>query len=148
MTSPFAVWLLPSYHANIFMTTLFALIDPSLSVIEATYSILVYDAVYTLEEHWDTMIDAIQIGVLPDIYELGEYRPHIEVGRFDFYSFSYRRNFHSQGYFKPLPDRAQELRKIEKGAEGWLKRVWPSLTAIKTTFGCVYAAPVPKVCST
>ena len=87
MTSPFAVWLLPSYHANIFMTTLFALIDPSLSVIEATYSILVYDAVYTLEEHWDTMVDAIQIGALPDIHDLGEYRPHIEVWRFDFHNF-------------------------------------------------------------
>ena len=61
------------------MTTLFALIDPSLSVIEGTYSILVYDAVCTLEEHWDAMIDAIQIGALPDIYELGEYGPHIEV---------------------------------------------------------------------
>ena len=87
MTSPFAVWLLPSYHANIFMTTIFALIDPSLSVIESTYSILVYDAVCTLEEHWDTMIDAIQIGALPEIYELGKYRPHIEVWRLDFYNF-------------------------------------------------------------
>ena len=87
MTSPFAVWLLLSYHPNIFMTTLFALINPSLSVISSTYSTLVYDAVHTLEEHWDTMIDAIQIGALPEIYELGEYRPHIEVcqWRLDFY---------------------------------------------------------------
>jgi len=68
----------------VFMTTLFALIDPSLSVIESTYSTLVHDAIYA---HLDTMIDAIQIGALPEIYELGEYRPHIKVWRFDFYKF-------------------------------------------------------------
>jgi len=81
MTSPFAVWLLPSYHANTFMTALFALVDPSLSIIKSAFSTYVYDGVRTLEEHWDTMINAIQIGALPDIYDLGEYRSHIEVRR-------------------------------------------------------------------
>jgi hypothetical protein len=79
MTSPFAVMLLPSYNANIFMVTLFALVDPSLSVIQAAFSTSIYDIVRTLEEHWDRMIDAIQIGALPDIDDLGEYRPYIEV---------------------------------------------------------------------
>ena len=55
---------------------LFALIDPSLSVMQAAFSTTMYDAVRTLEEHWDTMIDAIQIGALPDIDDLGEYRSH------------------------------------------------------------------------
>ena len=85
MTSPFAVMLLPSYNANIFMVTLFALIDPSLSVIQAAFSTSIYDIVRTLEEHWDTMIDAIQIGALPDIDDLGEYRPYIEVWRLLFF---------------------------------------------------------------
>ena len=79
VTSPFAVWLLPSYHANLFMTTLFALVDPSLVVMYSTFSTLIYDAVRTIEGHWDAMVDAIQLGVLPDIYDLGQYRPHIEV---------------------------------------------------------------------
>jgi len=79
MTSPFAVMLLPSYNANIFMATLFALIDPSLSVMQAIFSTSIYDAIRTLEEHWDTMIDAIQMGVLPDMYDLGEYQSYIEV---------------------------------------------------------------------
>ena len=79
MTSPFAVMLLPSYKANIFMAILFALIDPSLSVMQSAYSTTIYDAVCTLEEHWDTMIDAIQIGSLPDMYYLGKYQSHIEV---------------------------------------------------------------------
>lgn len=71
--------LLPSYNANIFMATLFALIDPSLSVMQAIFSTSIYDAIRTLEEHWDTMIDAIQMGVLPDMYDLGEYQSYIEV---------------------------------------------------------------------
>jgi hypothetical protein len=50
-----------------------------------------------------------------------------------------------QKYFKPNPDRAEELRKIEKGQEGWLKKVWPSLTVINAAFGGMYAASVPKV---
>ena len=79
MTSPFSVWLLPSYHANIFMTVLFALIDPSLTTIRSGFSTYVYDAVRTLEEHWDTMINAIEMGALPDTYDLGEYQTHIEV---------------------------------------------------------------------
>jgi hypothetical protein len=87
VTSPFAVWLLPSYHANIFMTTLFALIDPSLSAMDTTFSTFVYDAVRTLEEHWERMIDAIQVGALPDIHDLGEYRSHIEVWRLRFLNF-------------------------------------------------------------
>ena len=79
MTSPFAVTLLPSDDANIFMVTLFALIDRSLSVMHANFAVLIYDMVYTLGENWDTMIDAIQTGALPDIFDLGEYRPYIEV---------------------------------------------------------------------
>ena len=66
------------------MTALFALIDPSLSMIESAFSTYVYDGVRTLEEHWDTMINAIQIGTLPDIYDLGEYQTHIEVWRCGF----------------------------------------------------------------
>jgi hypothetical protein len=63
------------------MTALFALIDPSLSMIRSGFSTYVYDAVRTLEEHWDLMINAIQMGALPDICDLGEYRSHIEVRR-------------------------------------------------------------------
>ena len=78
MTSPFAVWLLPAYDVNIFMTVLFELTDPSLSIIKSAFATYVYDGVRTLEEHWNTMINAIQIGTLPDIYDLSEYRSHIK----------------------------------------------------------------------
>jgi hypothetical protein len=74
------------------MTALFALIDPSLSIIESAFSTYVYDGVRTLEEHWDTMLNAIKIGALPNIHDLGEYRSHIEVWRLRFLNlFSLRR---------------------------------------------------------
>jgi hypothetical protein len=52
------------------MTALFALIYPSLLMIESAFSTYVYDGVRTLEGHWDTMLNAIQIGALPDIHHL------------------------------------------------------------------------------
>ncbi|KIM36506.1 hypothetical protein M413DRAFT_78132 [Hebeloma cylindrosporum] len=119
--------LLPSYKANTFMTTLFALFDRSLSVFQSAYSTSIYDVVRTLEEHWDTMIDAIHIGSLPELYDLGKYRTHIEE------------------HFKPYPDRAQELRMIEKGGEGWLKKVWPCLRVVNATFSGTYAALFPTL---
>ena len=66
------------------MTALFALIDPSLSTIESAFSTYIYDGVRTIEEHWDAMINAIQLGVLPDTYDLGEFRSHIDVWSFLF----------------------------------------------------------------
>ena len=50
-------------------------------MIRSGFSTYVYDAVRILEEHWDLMINAIQMGALPDICDLGEYRTHIEVRR-------------------------------------------------------------------
>ena len=71
MTSRFAVWLLPSYHANIFMTALFALIDPSLSVIKSAFSTYVYDGIRTLEEHWDAMFKSEPCLILTTSINIG-----------------------------------------------------------------------------
>jgi len=85
MASPFVVMLLPSSNIYTFMATLFALIGPSLSVMQAAFSTSIYDVVRTLEQHWDIMMDAIQLGALPDIYDLSGYRSHIEVWRLLFF---------------------------------------------------------------
>jgi hypothetical protein len=50
-----------------------------------------------------------------------------------------------QKYIKVNPSRADELRAIEKGQEGWLKKVWPSLAIIRVTLSGPYAACLPKV---
>jgi len=62
------------------MTMFFAVLDPALVFMRATYTSVFYDAVLILEEHWDTVIDAVEIGTIPDVYDLDYCRPYLEVG--------------------------------------------------------------------
>lgn len=48
---------------------------------------------------------------------------------------------------KPNPDRALELRMVDRSAPGWLKDVWPSLTVIVTAASGIYSTFTPKVLS-
>ena len=47
---------------------------------------------------------------------------------------------------KANPSRANDLRTIEVGQEGWLKKVWPALSIFRVTLSGPYAACLPKVC--
>jgi len=62
------------------MTMFFAVLNLSLVFMHASYTSIFYDAVLILEEHWDTVIDAIENRMIPDIYNLDYCRPHLEVG--------------------------------------------------------------------
>jgi len=44
------------------MTMFFAVLDLSLVFMHASYTSIFYDAVLILEEHWDTVIDAVENG--------------------------------------------------------------------------------------
>ena len=48
----------------------------------ASYTSIFYDAVLILEEHWDTVVDAVENGTIPDVYDLDYCRPYLEVGEF------------------------------------------------------------------
>lgn len=124
---PFAVWYIPNFLGNLLMTMFFAVTDPSLVSMRATYISAFYDAVLTLEEHWDIVIDSVEKGTIPDVYDLDYCRPFLEA------------------QIKPNPHRAAELRSIQKGTEGWLKRIWPSLKTIRAISSGSYAAFVPKI---
>jgi hypothetical protein len=76
---PFAVWYIPAFMGNLFMTMFFAVTDPLLVCIVAGYTSIVYDAVLSLEEHWDVVVDAIEKGTIPDVYDLDYCRPYLEV---------------------------------------------------------------------
>jgi hypothetical protein len=76
---PFAVWLLPSYNANLYMSMLFSLTDPSIVFMSATLSTVLYDAIRAMEENWDEMIHAIETGNLPSIPSVEGHRLHLEA---------------------------------------------------------------------
>ena len=79
---PFAVWYIPAYMGNLFMTMLFSVTDPLLVFIRAAYISIFYDAILLLEEHWDIVVDAIEKGTIPDVYDLDYCRPYLKVGNY------------------------------------------------------------------
>ncbi|KIJ93846.1 hypothetical protein K443DRAFT_111444 [Laccaria amethystina LaAM-08-1] len=112
---------------NLFMTMFFAVLDPSLVFMRASYTSIFYDAVLILEEHWDTVIDAVENGTIPDVYDLDYCRPYLEA------------------QVKPNPHRAAELRSIEKGKEGWLREIWSLLKVVRASNSGSYAAFAAKI---
>ena len=109
----------------------------------ATISTILYDAIRTLEDNWDVMIQAIETGNLPIIPSVEGHRVHLEVSIFSSYCLSIF--ISSQKYMKANPARANELRALEKGQEGWLKKVWPSLAIVTAALSGPYAACLPQV---
>lgn len=77
---PFAFWYIPSFMGNLFMMMLFTVTDPLLAFIWAAYtSWNFYDTVLILEGHWDIIVEAIEEGKIPDVYDLDYCRPYLEV---------------------------------------------------------------------
>lgn len=64
------------------------------------------------------------------------------------YASQFRNNlsqYDSQAFLKPNPERADELRQITPGSEGFLKRVWPKLDMVTVALSGPYAMALPKV---
>jgi hypothetical protein len=64
---------------------LFSLMDASILHMFFTISTVLYDAIRTLEDNWDEMIQAIETGNLPIIPSVEGHRVHLEVSVFSFY---------------------------------------------------------------
>ncbi|KDR82343.1 hypothetical protein GALMADRAFT_56917, partial [Galerina marginata CBS 339.88] len=110
----------------IYMHMFFALMDPSIMLLNALFSTQLSDAIHVVQEHWDVMLGAIERGRLPDISGIDHVRTQLEA------------------YVKPNPTRAEELRAIQTGQPGWLNKIWPSLRIIRTVLSGPYGAVLPK----
>lgn len=62
-----------------YMNGFFGVLDGSVVFMTCNFSTILYDAIHIIEEHWETWIEAIELGKLPDIPNLGEYRAHLQV---------------------------------------------------------------------
>lgn len=126
-STPFVVWYIPTYGGNLLMTLFFAIMDQSLVFIRVTFASIFYDAIRTLEQYWDVVVDAIEKGTIPDVFDLGHCKPYLEA------------------QVKPNPDRALELRMVDRSVPGWLKDIWPLLTVIVTAASGIYSTFTPKI---
>ncbi|KAF5316404.1 hypothetical protein D9619_006899 [Psilocybe cf. subviscida] len=128
MTSPWAVWYLPSYTCSIHAYAFFALADKSAAVLVATVPTVITDSITAICAQWTTWIEAIARGILPEFPDL-----------------PLERREQLQAHLQPDVGRAAELRAVNVEKEGWLKEVWPSVALITVPLSGPYAMTIPKI---
>ncbi|KAH7909127.1 GH3 auxin-responsive promoter [Hygrophoropsis aurantiaca] len=128
-TSPVAVCHIRNYRSFLLMHVLFALADARLQVMYTLFSTVFLDIVAYMEEEWNTLVDSIEKGELPDYEGIDHVREYIEPK------------------FHPQPSRASELRAIgpASGNPGWLAKIWPELKVIVCVASGVFATVIPKM---
>jgi len=61
------------------MNVLFALADPSLEMINTIFSTTFFDFVRLLEEEWDSLVQAVDDGIIPELEGLEGLKDHLQV---------------------------------------------------------------------
>ena len=61
------------------MNAFFGLINARVERVATTFSTILCDAVRLIETNWEEWIISIELGNLPDIEGLGEYRENLQV---------------------------------------------------------------------
>ncbi|XP_038060871.1 GH3 domain-containing protein-like [Patiria miniata] len=113
-SSPPPAFTITHEPSAMYVHMLFAIADPNLAVLNATFTSQLYRALTCLETNWRAMLEDLstrkinaKIPLDPDV----------------------RRSL--QGYLRPDQARVSQLRKeFEKGFDGIVKRMWPHLRAL------------------
>ncbi|KIJ57869.1 hypothetical protein HYDPIDRAFT_163769 [Hydnomerulius pinastri MD-312] len=128
-TSPVAVSFIRGYRPFLLMHVLFALADPQLETINTLFGTVFVDMIRYMEEEWDTLLNSIETGELPDWEGVEHVREYLEPK------------------FPPRPERAAHLRAIGKATKqaGWLVRIWPMLKVVIGIASGVFSAVIPKM---
>lgn len=126
-SSPLAVSYIPDYRSMLFVHALFAVQERQLELINAMFTTVLRDFCHTIGNNWNTILDCIETGKVPDLEGIDHVRESLER------------------YFKADPKRTAELRAIETNAPGWFTKVWPGLhTAFAISSG-PFVMPVPEI---
>ncbi|KAG7325365.1 hypothetical protein KOW79_011681 [Hemibagrus wyckioides] len=115
-TSPTAISQVQNERDALYLHLLFALRDRHVGILESRFSSAVFDAFRLLEEHWEELVDDMELGRISSRLVLDAWlRSKLEK------------------QMKPDPVRAAELRTaITAGFEGIALRLWPRLHLIHT----------------
>lgn len=126
-SSPLAVSYISNYSSLLFVHALFAVQERQLELINAMFTTVFRDFCHTIGNNWDTLLDCIESGKIPNLEGIDHVRESLER------------------YFKADPERAAELRTIDTNAPGWFTKVWPDLhTAFAISSG-QFITPVPEI---
>ncbi|KIK22725.1 hypothetical protein PISMIDRAFT_679942 [Pisolithus microcarpus 441] len=127
--SPIAVGFVREYRTFLLTHTLFALANSKIETICILFSTSAVDMIRYMEEEWDTLLASIETGELPQWDGTQHVREYL------------------QPHFPPRPERAAELRAVDKAADqpGWLVEIWPMLKTIFSIGSGVFSVAVPKL---
>ncbi|KAH7919231.1 hypothetical protein BV22DRAFT_1133986 [Leucogyrophana mollusca] len=128
-TSPVAVSHIRNYRSFLLMHAFFALMDVRLQIMVTLFSTVFLDLVRCMEDEWDTLVNSIEKGELPNYKGLDHVRDYLEPK------------------LHPLPSRAAELRAIGIATDnpGWLVRIWPELKAVICVTSGIFSTAIPKM---
>ncbi|KIJ60844.1 hypothetical protein HYDPIDRAFT_31893 [Hydnomerulius pinastri MD-312] len=129
LTSPLAVSFINNYRSFILMHALFALAERRLETLSTSFGTILVDLVKFVEEEWDSILNSIETGILPDF----DGTDHLRV--------------YLQPYFLANPERAAELRALgaAKDSPEWLKMIWPNFKEYSGIMSGAYTGVLSKV---
>ncbi|KAH7890417.1 GH3 auxin-responsive promoter [Phlebopus sp. FC_14] len=129
VTSPIAVSYIRKYRSFLLMHVLFALADTKLETMNTFFGPVFIDMMRYMEEEWDTLLNSIETGTLPDWEGIDHVRKYL------------------QPHFPARPERAAGLRAIGKATHepGWLVKIWPMFRVVIAIASGVFASVIPKM---
>lgn len=77
--APWAAGLITYHRSFLLIHALFALADPTLTRIAATFVTLFTDFALYIQEEWDMLLSSIRDGRIPDIEHIDHVRDYLQV---------------------------------------------------------------------
>ncbi|EIW75937.1 hypothetical protein CONPUDRAFT_131422 [Coniophora puteana RWD-64-598 SS2] len=128
--APFGAGLIVNYRSLLLTHAAFALAERSVDVLSLTWSTTVIDFMQWIDEEWETLLEGIEKGKLPQFPETEEVHAAIAT------------------MFYADPERAEELRKIgppSRTAVGWATKTWPGLNSLRAISTGAFERLLPKL---
>ncbi|KAG6331510.1 hypothetical protein ID866_7580 [Astraeus odoratus] len=126
-SSPLAASYIHNYKSMLFVHALFAVQERQLELINAMFTTVFRDFCHAVVSNWDTILDCIKTGKIPDLEGIDHVRQNLEQ------------------FFKADPERAAELRNVDTKAPGWFTKVWPALHTTVAISSGPFSMPVPEI---
>ncbi|KAF8423146.1 GH3 auxin-responsive promoter [Boletus edulis BED1] len=125
--APYAASFIKKWRSCLLIHGLFALGSRSLESMIMVFVNTFVDMIHHLDTEFDTVVDCIANGTIPDFDGVAEFRRHLEVN------------------IVADPERAAELRRIGRPSSrpGWCGHVWPNLRSVHAIASGSFASSVP-----
>ncbi|KAF8127941.1 GH3 auxin-responsive promoter [Boletus edulis] len=125
--APYAAGFIKKWRSCLLIHGLFALGSRSLESMVMVFINTFVDMIHHLDTEFDTVVDCVANGTIPDLDGIAEFRHHLEVN------------------IVADPERAAELRRIGRPSSrpGWCGHVWPNLRSVHAIASGSFASSVP-----